>query len=709
MSSDPTDPTEIAALAEVEAIGALWSRVEAALDAAEPGLSATLGPPASEATLEALRRLGLPSEWIALYARHDGQTADLDPLFGEWRFLPVGELDPSLAPEPSPSAGSGRSAQASMSSFSAEPTLASEHRRMIELSAGLASATQPEPPVGPMKRAWGTPAWVPFAIDEVGGSLCLDLAPEAGGRVGQVLDLDHEGPRRVRWASLAELLTTVAVALENGHRRLRRWRPLPGGRRVRDGWVELRLAGVGALRPGQTLPLGPAAPGLCLVAVHGPTVQPGGRRGEDMLWLGVDLLDPSARPASPWQLLDLRVEGPGDHWIRRVGGFYGIGGEAIRAPAAAINVHVDLLADGQAPSEDAGVELRQGRPRSARAGLGEAADLSGAPLRQRARARALVGDHAAALADLDRAIALRPSPDLWVERAVQRRANGALRAALDDLAAALRELPEGWLARELRVRILVELGRGAEALDEAELAVRGADSAGLGRALLMRAELRSTLGDVEGAVTDIDAALAARLDDEERIVARAAAHRIREQRLRARSGGSVGGVLRDVGLLLGRSGEAIETPEGTVVPLRLSVAEAAVGGVAELRVGEGRFALRLPPGAGAGSRLSAHGLLPEGAKLWVEVEIVLPEGDLGDGVRGAIVAVERWDLRVQLPLSADELRRGGSFLVPGVDGPELIHLGAGLRLGSLHRRAERGLTRGPNARGELVVELIAAT
>lgn len=679
MPSDPTDPHDPAA-ADAR-IAALWARIEAALEAAEPGLSGTLGAPATEAALDALRQLGLPADWIALYARHDGQTDALDPLFGDWRFLPAVEPEPSVA---------------------------AEHRRMIELSAGLASATLPEPPVGPMKRAWGSPAWVPIAVDDAGGSLCVDLAPEPGGAPGQVLDLDHEGPRRVRWPSAAELLTTVAVALENGHRRLRRWRSLPGGRRVREGWVELRVAGVGALRPGEALPLGPAAPGLGVVAVHGPTALQGGRRGETMLWLALDLLDPAAEPAVPWQLLDLRVEGPGDHWVHRAGGFVGIGGAAIRAPAAAIIVQVDILADGQPPPADGGADLRQGRPRSAQARLGSAASLSGLPLRQRARARALLGDHVGALADLDRAIAARPSPDLWVERAVQRHATGALRAALDDLTAALAELPGSWPARDLQVRTLQALGRGAEASEAATQAVQEADPLGLGRALLLRGELRAALGDLDGAIADIDAALAARLDEEDRALARVASHRVREHRLRSRAGGGADGLLRDVGLLMGRSGPATRGEAGATVPVRLRFQEAAQGGVVELQIDEARYAVRLPPGAGAGSRLAAPGLLPGGEALWILVEMILPEGDLGDGVRGSVVAAERWDVRVQLPLSPDELRRGGAFLVPGVDGPELIHLGGALRPGSLHRRAARGLLRGDGQRGELVVELLAA-
>ncbi|MFM2249031.1 MAG: hypothetical protein RL071_5106 [Pseudomonadota bacterium] len=670
-------------------IDALWDRVEAALNQMEPGLVDALGPPAPPEALAELSRLGLPPAWLSLYARHDGQTADLDALFGDWFFLPI------RASQPGPNA---------------EPNVMTEQQRMGELASGLASATPPDRVEGPMRKLWGSDQWVPFAIDHAGGALCVDLDPAPGGAPGQVLDLDHEGPRKVLFPDLVALLTSLALELEVGRRRLRRWHRLPGGRRVRDGYVELRVQGAGALQPGQRLALGAQAPGVSLVGVHGPTLNPRDRRVEGLSWLALDV---EGEPAveGRWRALELRVDGPGDWWVRREQGFFGVGGPALRSPHATLLVQVDLHADDQPPMDDAGVLLRAGRPLAALTRLGDGA-LAGAALRQRARARALLGLHAEAEADLSAAIHNGDGPELRLERAVQRRARGELRGALDDLAQAAAGATDPWAARALRVRTLIELGRAAEALDEANAALGvlgqadaaiGAEREGRGRALLLRAEVHEALSAWDAGVADLEAAIEGRLDEEDAPAAKAALHRLKEARLRSREGGELRGVVQGTGVLAGRCSPLKPAGEGMISVVELSLDEAAAGVTVELDLPVGRGAVRLPAGAGQGSRLVQPGILPEGQLLTLEVRLPTPARSEAPGVEGEVLRLDRWDLWVELTLGRDELLAGGPRLVPGLSGPERVELPGGLHHGDLHRVVGRGLARGKAARGDLVV------
>ena len=47
-----------------------------------------------------------------------------------------------------------------------------------------------------ISKAWWHRGWIPFMLDGCGGYVCFDLAPAAGGTVGQVLLFDHDSPVR---------------------------------------------------------------------------------------------------------------------------------------------------------------------------------------------------------------------------------------------------------------------------------------------------------------------------------------------------------------------------------------------------------------------------------------------------------------------------------------------------------------------------------
>jgi cell wall assembly regulator SMI1 len=72
-------------------------------------------------------------------------------------------------------------------------------------------------PKGPIKSVWFHERWVPIVDDQSGNYLFSDLAPEKGGKRGQIIEFRREsGATRVVAEGLTELLARVAKELEFG-------------------------------------------------------------------------------------------------------------------------------------------------------------------------------------------------------------------------------------------------------------------------------------------------------------------------------------------------------------------------------------------------------------------------------------------------------------------------------------------------------------
>jgi hypothetical protein len=64
---------------------------------------------------------------------------------------------------------------------------------------------------------WFDPRWVPLTRSGRGDALCVDLAPAAGGVLGQIIEWIHDEPvRKVRASSWAELLAARGEVLASG-------------------------------------------------------------------------------------------------------------------------------------------------------------------------------------------------------------------------------------------------------------------------------------------------------------------------------------------------------------------------------------------------------------------------------------------------------------------------------------------------------------
>jgi hypothetical protein len=68
---------------------------------------------------------------------------------------------------------------------------------------------------GPIQPLWWDLHWLPLQPDGAGNLLCIDLTPASGGKVGQIIDWDHEcGPARVLFSSFQDLLSAFVDSLE---------------------------------------------------------------------------------------------------------------------------------------------------------------------------------------------------------------------------------------------------------------------------------------------------------------------------------------------------------------------------------------------------------------------------------------------------------------------------------------------------------------
>ena len=127
-----------------------------------------LGPPASDealSTLEGVLGCALPDDLVRCLRIHDGQRPGTGGLFDGTEFL---------------------SARRIADEWSVWKGL---------LDGGDFEDTTSEPRSG-VKSDWWNAKWIPVTYDGAGNHLCLDLDPDVGGTVGQVITMWHDDPSR---------------------------------------------------------------------------------------------------------------------------------------------------------------------------------------------------------------------------------------------------------------------------------------------------------------------------------------------------------------------------------------------------------------------------------------------------------------------------------------------------------------------------------
>ncbi|MFC6592600.1 SMI1/KNR4 family protein [Deinococcus lacus] len=164
-------------------VSAIWERIEAWYGA--QGASHLLNPAATpQAIADAEKALSLtfPAELKESLLRHNGT------LEGHW---PKGEL---LALE----------------------RIIHEHTIWMDIlqdenSRDLADHNEDDLY---LQSGWWNAGWIPLDADGAGNGAAIDTAPAEDGKVGQILDMDHEvGPSGPIFDSLAEYLLAVARGL----------------------------------------------------------------------------------------------------------------------------------------------------------------------------------------------------------------------------------------------------------------------------------------------------------------------------------------------------------------------------------------------------------------------------------------------------------------------------------------------------------------
>lgn len=145
-----------------------WEHLEAWLQAHEAKTLADLNPPATTAEIKDLeRKLGyrVPSDYLQCLQLHAGQQGKAKWLFDGMEFLSIPNV---------------------VLSWEAWNDLAKD---------GDLDGLKSKPSEG-IQPIWWSRSWIPFASNGGGDFLCLDMAPDTSGQLGQVIKIFHDFPNR---------------------------------------------------------------------------------------------------------------------------------------------------------------------------------------------------------------------------------------------------------------------------------------------------------------------------------------------------------------------------------------------------------------------------------------------------------------------------------------------------------------------------------
>jgi len=170
-----------------------WIRIEKWLGDHAPHLLADLREGASDADLARLEQQcerRLPESFRAFYLVHDGQESESpNGLFYSLQFMPL--------------------------------ALVCEYQKiwagLVDMNAEMASAMK-SLPEGHIKPLYADPKWIPFAHDQSGNHLGVDLDPDSKGLVGQVIVFGRdEDCKKLVAPSFQSFVDAVVRELEGGN------------------------------------------------------------------------------------------------------------------------------------------------------------------------------------------------------------------------------------------------------------------------------------------------------------------------------------------------------------------------------------------------------------------------------------------------------------------------------------------------------------
>jgi cell wall assembly regulator SMI1 len=165
----------------------VWQRIENWLELNSPEILADLLPGVSDDQifeLEQKLQIQFTEDFKASYRIHNGSRGGGPPLMGAWRLLKLDLIDRewSLQEE-----------------LSAEDVFEDDE-------------CEHEDPIQPV---WWNAQWIPISSNSSGDFICLDLNPEPGGSIGQIISYWHTDPvRKILAHSFREWLIKFADDLE---------------------------------------------------------------------------------------------------------------------------------------------------------------------------------------------------------------------------------------------------------------------------------------------------------------------------------------------------------------------------------------------------------------------------------------------------------------------------------------------------------------
>lgn len=168
---------------------AIWTRIETWLAENAPEIMSSLNKGASEREIaEAEEVLGItfPEDVKDSYKRHNGQESGGPALMPMGEFLSLSRIQDEWK------VWKGLLDDGDFDDFESEPEKG-------------------------VKKNWWNAAWIPITYDGAGDHDCLDLDPDKGGHVGQMIEMWHDdGERPITAHSFTAWMEQFASGLEKG-------------------------------------------------------------------------------------------------------------------------------------------------------------------------------------------------------------------------------------------------------------------------------------------------------------------------------------------------------------------------------------------------------------------------------------------------------------------------------------------------------------
>lgn len=181
-------------------VSVAWKVIEEWLATHAPIIRKSLRPPANPSQIQKLQQklgLELPEDYVASVLIHDGQKSDAEH---------------GLFPAPTSDLAEPSYTLYSLTSIGQEWAMMKE---LLD-TGNFEGARLPKPTRGVQHVVWSV-GWVPIADNGAGDYFCLDLAPDKGGSVGQVIMYGHEGTDQMRVArSFGEWMGKLARQFQTG-------------------------------------------------------------------------------------------------------------------------------------------------------------------------------------------------------------------------------------------------------------------------------------------------------------------------------------------------------------------------------------------------------------------------------------------------------------------------------------------------------------